>query len=114
MSYSEPISASLSKKKYQFASLLFAGYFTYLGYLAIQTALRVGIQFRSRLLRFTSVGLRNQGIPANYTNISSLGLLKNGCRVFPSAVSTLKLANAHYAIFDRELKANGFYFETLS
>ena len=64
------------------------------------------------MLRFTAVGLRNPNILANNSNISSLGVLQDGCKVSPAA--TLSRANTFYALFDREVHGNGFYFVTSS
>ena len=86
----------------------------FLEYIAILTALRGGVQFSSSLLRFTAVGLRNPNLSANQTAISSLGLIKDGCRVYPPPVAMHKLDNAYYALYDKTLQANGFYFVTSS
>ena len=106
------MTAALHKKKYQLAAFMLSMYLAYLGFLAVSTAMKGGIEVQSKTLRFTTVGLRNPNIPANFSQITSLGLLQGGCRVPP--VSHIGSANSFYAFFGEEVRADGFYFVTSS
>ena len=62
------------------------------------------------MLRFTALGLRNPSISPKSFNISSLGILQDGCRKSPD--STTRNGDSFYANFDHEITGNGVYFLT--